>query len=158
MTFGGVHVLWVRYPGTRVNGTRGTVPGTLKFCFLIPCFTAKKHLERNGWWRGVPCRLSFSFFHERLCTCIPSLAWFNLISCEEEEEEPYLRVKCMYVCTLSCWSLFVPLYPTYRTCFKEFRPPVFLRNRYLWHRLKTQEQISSTAEPIQTLHVKLLSQ
>ena len=44
----------------------------------------------------------------------------------------------MYVCTLSCWSLFVPLYPTYRTCFKEFRPPVFLRNRYLWHRLKTQ--------------------
>ena len=46
----------------------------------------------------------------------------------------------MYVCTLFCWSLFVPLYPTYRSCFKEFRPPVFLRNRYLWHRLKDPEQ------------------
>ena len=25
---------------------------------------------------------------------------------------------------------FVPLYPTYHSCFKEFRPPIFLRNRY----------------------------
>ena len=36
----------------------------------------------------------------------------------------------------------VPLYPTYRSCFKEFRPPIFLRNRYPWYlyRPKTQEQ------------------
>ena len=79
---------------------------------------------------------------------------------EEEEEEPYLRKMyvCMYVCTMPYLSPFVPLYPTYRSCFKEFRPPIFLRNRYPWYRPKTQEQISSTAEPIQTLHVKLLSQ
>ena len=37
----------------------------------------------------------------------------------------------MYVCTMPYLSLFVPLYPTYRSCFKEFRPPIFLRNRYL---------------------------
>jgi len=46
----------------------------------------------------------------------------------EEEEEPYLRVKCMFVRCPT--SPFVPLYPTYRSCFKEFRPPIFLRNRY----------------------------
>ena len=42
---------------------------------------------------------------------------------EEEEEEPYLRK--MYVCTVPYLSPFVPLYPTYRSCFKEFQPPVF---------------------------------
>jgi hypothetical protein len=48
---------------------------------------------------------------------------------EEEEEEPYLlKLHVLYV---SSWSLFVPLYPTYRSCFKEFRPPIFLRISYL---------------------------
>jgi len=40
---------------------------------------------------------------------------------EEEEEEPYLEKNVYFL--LSCTAL----YPTYRTCFREFRPPVFLR-------------------------------
>jgi len=46
-----------------------------------------------------------------------------VIFCGEEEEEPYLRSK-MHECSLAV--SFVPLYPAYRSCFKEFRPPVFL--------------------------------
>jgi len=44
---------------------------------------------------------------------------------KEEEEEPYLlNLKILCALLLS----FVPLYhPTHRSCFKEFRPPVFLR-------------------------------
>ena len=57
----------------------------------------------------------------------------------------------MYVCTMPYLSPFVPLYPTYRSCFKEFRPPIFLRNRYPWYRPKTQEQISSTEPNIKYL-------
>ena len=37
---------------------------------------------------------------------------------------------------------FVPLYPTYRSCFKEFRPPIFLRNRYI----SSQQKINLSAE------------
>ena len=38
----------------------------------------------------------------------------------------------IYFCTMptTVHDSFVPLYPTYRSCFKEFRPPIFLRNRY----------------------------
>jgi hypothetical protein len=43
----------------------------------------------------------------------------------EEEEEPYLKTKNdAYLVS------FVPLYPTYRSCIKKFRPPIFRRNRY----------------------------
>ena len=44
----------------------------------------------------------------------------------------------LYPCTL-------PTYPTYRTCFKGFRPPILLTNRYPWHRLsvKVSESLSN---------------
>ena len=45
---------------------------------------------------------------------------------EEEEEEPYSEMH-EHVCTLLLLVSFLPLYPTYRSCFKEFRPPIFLR-------------------------------
>ena len=43
----------------------------------------------------------------------------------KKKKEEHLRVK-MYVCLYDAQPSFVPLlYPTYRSCFKEFRPPVF---------------------------------
>jgi len=45
----------------------------------------------------------------------------------EKKKKNRIRVK-MYVCMYDALPVsFVSLYPTYRTCFKVFRPPIFLR-------------------------------
>ena len=58
---------------------------------------------------------------------------FNSFRLKKKKKKDRISFKCkMNVCTMPYLSPspFVPLYPTYRSCFKEFRPPIFLRNRY----------------------------
>ena len=49
---------------------------------------------------------------------------------KKEEEEPYLEElfgNPFHMLISFVWSRLYPVYPTYRACFKEFRPPVILR-------------------------------
>ena len=63
------------------------------------------------------CVCTYMYIHEHTCgTCTPVQVYCTCTVL-------YLRSK-MHECSLAV--SFVPLYPAYRSCFKEFRPPVFL--------------------------------
>jgi hypothetical protein len=54
----------------------------------------------------------------------------NMKNCDKMKKKKKNRISCIIVCQ-ACLSRFVPLYPTYRACFKEFRTSILLRTDIL---------------------------